>query len=212
MNWSSDIRTRGRVLRSTEVGEVGPTRADLGVVSSRAARSLVVSGELVESAKQEGYTAGFEEGYAAGYTQGIGDAQTHIQLLGQLIEKLGREAEGLASRETTAREQIEDQVVATAVEIAETVVGRELETLDGRGRDAIARALALAPERGFVTARLHPADIAVIGDPAQLQLGRTLELVADSSLAPGDCIVEVNACRVDARIAPALERLREVTS
>jgi len=212
MNWSSDVRSRGRVLRGDQVGAVSAPRADLGVVSSRAARSLVVSGELVESAKQEGYAAGFEEGYAAGYTQGIGDAQTHIQLLAQLVEKLAREADALATRETTACEQIEDQVVATAVEIAETVVGRELETLDGRGRDAIARALALAPERGLVIARLHPADLAVLGDPAQLQLGRTLELVADPTLSPGDCILDVSACRVDARIQPALERLREVTS
>ena len=151
MNWSSDARTRGRVLRSEDVGEVGPPAANLGVVSSHAARRIVVSGELMESARQEGYAAGFEEGYAAGYTHGLGDAQTHIQLLGQLVQKLANEADRLAARETTAREQIEDQVVATAVEIAETIVGRELEVVDGRGRDAIARALALAPERGFVT-------------------------------------------------------------
>ncbi len=50
MNWSSDVRTRGRVLRGDQVGAVTAPRADLGVVSSRAARSLVVSGELVESA------------------------------------------------------------------------------------------------------------------------------------------------------------------
>ena len=212
MNWSSEYRARGRVLTATEVGPVGPPPANLGVVSARAARSIVVSGELVESAKQEGYAAGFEEGYAAGYTQGISDAQTHVQLLGQLVQRLGHEADMLATRETTAREQIEDQVVATAVVLAETLVGRELTQIDGRGRDAIARALALAPDRGFVTARLHPADIAVLGDPAQLEFGRSLEIVPDPSLSPGDCIVEVGACRVDARLAPALERLREITS
>jgi flagellar assembly protein FliH len=100
-------------------------------------------------------------------------------------------------------------VVATALQIAEALIGHELAQPDTRGRDAIARALALAPERGHVTARLHPADIAVI-DPGAMASGRTIDIVPDPTLAPGDCIVDVGACRVDARIGPALERAREV--
>ena len=212
MNWSSDFMTRGRVLHGAEVGELGPPRADLGVVSARSARSIVVSGELVESARQDGHAAGFEEGYAAGYAHGMRDAGSHIELLGQLVQRLGAEADAFAVRETTARAMIEDGVVATAIQIAETLIGHELSRPDNHGREAIARALALAPARGDVIARLHPADIAVLGDTADVMAGRTLELVPDPTLSPGDCIVEVAACRVDARIGPALERLRELLS
>jgi flagellar assembly protein FliH len=203
---------RGRVLRDWDVDLVANPvrRADLGTVSARAARGIVVSPELIESARQEGYTAGFEEGYGAGYTSGIEDARRHVELLGQLVERLGREADGLAARETTARAQLEDDVVAVAMQIAEAIIGHQLAQPDGRGRDAIARALALAPAHGDVTARLHPADIAVLGDAGTIAPGRTLVIVADPALTPGDCVVDVASCRIDARISAALERAREV--
>jgi flagellar assembly protein FliH len=214
MNWSSEQLMRGRVLRDWDIDlAVTPvTPADLGTVSARSARGIVVSPELVESARQDGYAAGFEEGYAAGYTHGIDDAHRHIELLGQLVQQLGREADAFAQRETTARADIEDQVVAAAMQIAEVLVGRVLAEPDGRGRDAIARALALAPVHGDVVARLHPADIAVLGDPESLAPGRVLTIVPDPSLSPGDCVVDVAACRIDARISAALERAREVLS
>ncbi len=171
-----------------------------------------MSPELIESTRQEGYTAGFEEGYGAGYTSGIEDARRHVELLGQLVERLGQEADTLAARETIARAQLEDQVVGVAMQIAEVIVGQRLTQPDDRGRDAIARALALAPAHGDVTARLHPADIAVLGDAGTIAPGRTLAIVPDPSLTPGDCIVDVASCRVDARISAALDRAREVLS
>jgi flagellar assembly protein FliH len=207
MNWSSENLLRGRVVRDYDVDAI---RADLGTVSARSARGIVVSPELVESARQEGYAAGFEEGYGAGYAHGIDDAHRHVELLANLVEQLGREADAFAARETTARNEIEEQIAAAAMQIAEVLVGHELAQPDERGRDAIARALALAPVHGDVTARLNPADIALLGDPATLAPGRVLAIVADPSLTPGDCIVDVASCRIDARISAAIERAREV--
>jgi flagellar assembly protein FliH len=191
--------------------QVSAVPADLGTISARAARSLVVSGELVESAQREGYEAGYATGHDQGYNDGISQAHDHAQLLADLTRRLSDAADALLTRETTARAEIEDAVVATAFRIAEVIVGREITVADDRGRNAIARALRLAPERGLVTARLHPADAAVI-DPEHLSLGRAIEVVPDPAVAPGDCVVEVGACRVDARIEPALERIRELLS
>jgi len=212
MNWSSEPLLRGRVLRDWDVdlSVERVTKADLGTVSARSARGIVVSPELIESARQEGYAAGQEEGYAAGYAHGLDDARRHVELLGQLVERLGREADAFAARETTARNDIEDQVVAAAMQIATVLVGHELAQPDERGRDAIARALALAPVHGDVIARLHPVDISVLGDPATLSPGRVMTIVPDPSLSPGDCIVDVGACRIDARVGAALDRAREV--
>ena len=210
MSSSSEPRlSRGRVLHDVQVGAVA---ADLGTVSARSARGIVVSTELIESATRDVYEAGFAQGFDQGYTDGIAQAAQHTQLLAGLVQRLGQAADVLLSRETTTRQEIEHDVVATAFQIAEAIIGREIAQPDTRGVDAIARALELAPERGLVTARVSPADLAVIGDAGQLATGRALELVADPSVAPGDCVVDVASCRVDARIDRALARIREILS
>jgi len=206
MNSSSERVTRGRVLSGATVVAVP---AELGVVSARSARGIVVSQELIDSATRDGFDAGYATGFDQGYADGIAQARNHTEILTQLAQRMSDAADSLMARETTARHQIEDEVVATAFEIAAALVGHVLDQPDTRGRDAIARALGLAPDHGLVTARLNPIDFAVI-DPSHLQLGRAIELVADPSVNPGECIVEVGACRVDARIGPALERVREV--
>jgi flagellar assembly protein FliH len=208
MSSSSEHLTRGRVVHGASVA----VAADLGVVSSRAARAIVVSPELVEGAMRDGFTAGHAEGYTSGYADGLAAGREHATMLAGLVQRMSAAADALATRETTARADIEDQVVATAVEIAAAILGSQPARPDELAQAAIARALALAPEQGLVTARLNPADVAAIGDAGPIATGRMLELVADSSIAPGDCIVEVGACRVDARISTALERVREVLS
>jgi flagellar assembly protein FliH len=201
--------SRGRVLHDVQVSV---TPADLGTVSARPARGIVVSQELVEAATREGYEAGFNQGFEEGYSEGITQAAQHVQLLAGLVQRLGQAADALMTREATARHEIENDVVAAAVTIAEELVRHELQNPDARGRDAIARALQLTPDHGLVTARLSPADLAVINEAGDLQTGRALELVADPSLSPGDCIVDVGACRIDARIDAAFARMREVLS
>jgi flagellar assembly protein FliH len=210
MSSSSETRlARGRVLHDVQVSAAP---ADLGTVTARPARGIVVSQELVDAATRDGYEAGFNQGHEEGYGEGIAQAAQHAQLLAGLVQRLGQAADALMNRETTARHEIENDVVATAVRIAEQLVGHELAHTDTRARDAIARALQLAPDHGLVTARLNPVDIAVINEAGDLTTGRALELVADASLAPGDCIVDVGACRIDARIDAAFARMREVLS
>jgi len=54
MNWSSENLMRGRVLRDWDVDltDTRVTRADLGTVSARSARGIVVNPELIESARE----------------------------------------------------------------------------------------------------------------------------------------------------------------
>jgi flagellar assembly protein FliH len=202
---------RSRVVRG---GDAAATPAELGIVSSSAARDLVVDPQLVDAAVREGY----DEGYQAGYEHARGVAldearsaldELHTRLTA-VVSRLSQAADDVLARETTARHQIEHDIVTAAVAIAEELVGHELRHADERARDAIARALALAPDDGLVVARLNPDDAAAIGDPNDLAPGRALQIVADAALAPGDAVVDVGACRIDARIDDALQRVREV--
>jgi flagellar assembly protein FliH len=202
------------VLRGTDVQRSPVVRADLGTVRSPAARDFVVDRQLVDGALADGYQAGYE----AGFETGIGEAahaavdREHARAvqIQSVVAQLGQVAEQLRVREGTAVEQIEYAVANAAFEIAEMLLGRELELSTSLGRDAIMRALQFAPEDGMVTARLHPDDVATLGDPAAVLPGRALTVVADTTLQPGDCLVDVAGCRVDARMSTARDRIAQL--
>jgi flagellar assembly protein FliH len=213
MNWSSNPRTRVSVLRAADVKrDSAVSRADLTTVRSHAARDLVVDPQLVEEAIGDGfragYDAGFEQGLAEAAQAGAEQQRQRAQQLQTIVTQLNGAAEALRHREGTAMADIEDQVALAAFRIAEVLVGHELAHTPDRGRDAIARALQFAPRDGLVTAYLNPEDVDALGDPDLVAPGRSLAIVRDASLRPGDAIVEVAGCRIDARIDAALERIR----
>jgi flagellar assembly protein FliH len=210
---SSTSRARGRVLR--DGGWFGA--ADFGTVTSTAARDLVVDPALVEQATENGYRAGYD----AGFTAGLEDASTAIQSreqsrgdqLRDVLARLANEVDLISTHHSAVIDEIEGRIVSVAFEIAQTVLGRELSATDQPAADSIRRALQFAPHNGPVIARLHPDDIASLGEPDALDAvvaGRALRLVSDPTLTPGDAIVDIGPARIDARIAPALERIREV--
>jgi flagellar assembly protein FliH len=211
---SSSSRPRVNVLRGSDVQRGPVVRADLGTVRSPAARDLVVDRQLVDGALADGFRAGYEAGFETGLaeaaTAAVDREHARAVQIQSVVAQLGQVAEQLRVREGTAVEQVEYAVANAAYEIAEMLLGRELQLSGSLGRDAILRALQFAPEDGMVTARLHPDDVATLGDPDAVLPGRALAVVADESLLPGDCIVDVAGCRVDARMSSARERIAEL--
>lgn len=157
--------------------------------------------QAVERGYAEGVRRGYEDGRAAAEADARNDVSFALTALHSAIE-------GLAHRDAAGLMEVSAEAVELALAIAEVVIGREIATSLDPGRDALVRALALAPDRGTIVARFHPADLHLFGDLDALDHGRDLQLVADAGVSRGGCILDVGSARVDAQIGPALARVR----
>ncbi|WBM80104.1 hypothetical protein KIV56_00300 [Cryobacterium breve] len=102
--------------------------------------------------------------------------------------------------------EVEDTLLAAALDLAEAVIGYELSDGVGAARLALRRALDPASPTRPNVVRMHPADLAVI-DPTVLA-ATGVQFQADPSLARGDAVSEFADGFLDARIGTAFERAR----
>jgi flagellar assembly protein FliH len=230
--WSSE--PGARVLRGTESQEVTPAHlgADLRRAPGATDRSrgvdrwldratAAVTESVREAARAEGYAQGYAEGRraaaeAAQAAQKRREAEQaaadrrHAEELHRALGAVERAATRLEQDAAAAAAETERTLAEAAFSLLETLVGRELELAAHPGLDAVRRALALAPHARPVTLRLNPADAAALGSSAGWAGGREVTVAPDPSVAIGDCVADCDATRIDARIAPALARVREV--
>ena len=214
-SWSETGRTRpvrGAVVRGAVVRPFRPaplTMEDLTPLRPSAPRSS----NDVDSACDEAFRRGYEAGRAAaaeeaevargGLTAGLERALVALSQAGARIDAARAEAMAVA----------EEEIAAFAFEVDEAVLRSELALSDDPGREAVARALSLVPAEADVTVRLHPDDAATLDSLGGLGAdddGRRVTIVADPEVEPGGCIADTGACRIDAQLGAALERVRKV--
>lgn len=213
------VRFGESVLRDDRAGAAPSARFDVDLSE----RDLIPP-ELLAEARAEAEAVGYAAGWAQGRREARAGAEAeaervaaeaaavaemHRHRIDRALRAIAAAADSLEHRVVPTAHDIEDQLVATAFELAEAVLGRELRTATEPGREALARALALAPSSSPVTVRLNPADRLTIGETELVMDGRTVSLVDDPSLQPGDALAVCDATTIDARLGPALDRVRE---
>ena len=166
-----------------------------------------------ESGFEQGHCDGFDVGRREGRAAGAAEAQAAAEAavaarVAGALAALDHAAAELHARDAVAVADIEVGVVELAIGLAAAILQREVALATDPGREALRRALQMAPARGDVVARLSPDDVASLGDLAALAPGRSLEVIADPSIARGGCIVHAGASLVDASFDGALERAR----
>ena len=179
----------------TEVSAVGPWADEL------------------EEAREDARRAGFEQGRNEGMTLGLqqGRQQMQEQMEQRLVElaaTIDNVLGALEQRTDAVCADVSSQVTELALEIAEAVMAREIRTSIDPGADAIMRCLDFAPQTGDIVARLHPADLAQLGQVTGLA-DRKLSVTADPTLQRGDAIVSVDDATIDARLSESLRRVTE---
>lgn len=180
---------------------------------------------LRSSTHADGDVRSRASGHAAGYAAGLRAAAA--DLAAQKTEQEAVVAEAIAEgqaridvavavlnaataaleRRTIPRlQEAQDAIAATAIELAEAIVGSELSSGDASAKSALQRALADVDPALVTVVRLNPADLATLDQDVLRAAGVTF--AADASLARGDAITEFTDGYLDARVSAALERAR----
>ena len=169
----------------------------------------------------QGEARGHVAGFAAGMRAARAEVQATITRLeaeqAELIrhgqERIDAAVAGLAAAVRTLDQHtvavltdVQDVIAATAIELAEAIIGRELADGDTSARSALTRALSqLAPDMVHVV-RMNPTDLAVLDASERDAAG--VRFVADATLGRGDAVTEVADGHLDARIDTALARAK----
>lgn len=196
-----------------------------GTVSEVAA---FVPAQLGNAATSASVASGYATGYAAGFAAGSRaaavaasaaasraqecarvEAERRLRDTRAALAALAAAAEAARARTAPVLAEAISELRASAVDLAEALLGAELSQGDNSARAALGRALAARGEAEVVRIRLNPADLACVrAEPGGTRPPTGVELVPDAALAPGDALCDLEEGFLDARLAAAVERVR----
>ncbi|WNM27405.1 FliH/SctL family protein [Demequina capsici] len=178
------------------------------------------------SGQPVGHAAGYAAGFAAGTRAAAESAATdrarqaaehdrrELNRDASMRRALGALAEAITQweqRSAPVLDSAERALHAAAFELAEAILGSEIEPGPRSARTILHRALSVPDDVTPTRVRLHPSDLEHaqrLIDSGDADLPDTVMLMADPHLSPGDAITEYEDGVLDARIGTALERAR----
>lgn len=157
-----------------------------------------------EEARASGYQAGLAEGRAAGEQQVREAATEQARQLLSLIENLKASIIGL-------EQSVADQLLALAIEIAAQVTRSAINVKPDILLPLIREAISALPlHHAHIVLRLSPQDIESVRGAMGEQLSQLgAQLIEDSAVSPGGCLLLAGASEVDATIETRWKRVLE---
>lgn len=161
---------------------------------------------ICAEAREDGYQAGFHAGYQDGMKRGHEAGQSAVRAE---AERIRQAAEALDQALKEFDQQVADELVALAIEIARQVVRHEVtmrpETIAG----VVSEALAQLPHQ-HAAIHLNPADAALV----RASIGEVLthaghRIFENPGLKPGACLLEAGGSQIDASLATRWRRVIE---
>jgi flagellar assembly protein FliH len=206
MNWSPKAVRTTRVLRGVEPDAMSLAR----IVTPRASVPAVTDAPAtLEEQLEQARRLGFEAGRSAALQDATVRAEDARASASKFTaERLMELATQVARDRAALVEEILGEYVDLAFELTRTLVDDDLALRDDAVREAVVRALHLAPPDEDLVVRVHP-DAGICADElTELTAGSRISVREDASIEPGGCIVEAGACRIDGQTGAALERVR----
>jgi flagellar assembly protein FliH len=165
--------------------------------------------EGLRRAHEEGLAMGFEAGRAEALAECQAQMNAYIASQGQ--ENAARFASVLAAAEAGlahAQQDIARGTLEIACAIARQVLRREIKTDPKTLEPVVREALGMLLADGkSASVRLSPVDFEVLQAPLAAELaGQPVQVLADASVAPGDCLIESAGAVVDGGVATRWSR------
>ena len=215
MSLSAELpRSAPKVLRGAAAASLRPAER-LGVANPAAlfeypaddAAEDTAAGLMRERAQA------YEEGYAAGRAEAqVSAERARNAAIEHLSAALARAADQAAQDRAALVVEISGDALSLCYELARTILGNDRFLVALTPQATVARALELAPEGEDLIVRLPPDSVLSTDELAHLCDPARIAVREDAAIEPGGCVVEVGACRIDAQISTALERVRRVLS
>jgi len=155
---------------------------------------------------QEGRQKGHDEGYKTGYDTGYEEGMAKVKQDGRQIQQLlGLLSEPLKELD----EQIEQELVTLAMQVARHLVRREIKAEPGQVLAVVREAIAALPSSSRkVYFYLHPDDAELVRSAFSIdKASASWEITEDPTLTRGGCRVNTDVSRIDATVE---KRLAEV--
>ena len=215
----------GELTRDAIVLDLGDLRRQGDVIRAKATedatriiqRAEVEAMKLVAEAKKRGYT----EGHAAGREQGL--AAGHDEGRHEAFEEAGEQLRGLIASWAEALDVFVNQrdqmlrdarhdVVQLAVKIGELIIKDRVEHDAGAAVRQLEDALSLIMEPTTLRIEVSAADDALVSEAlpgllAAMATSPHTDVLANSAVERGGCVVRTGAGAIDARIGEQIRRL-----
>lgn len=166
---------------------------------------------IQEEARKTGEQEGFAKGHAEGLEKGKEEAQGTIEEANAKAERTMRAA--MESRKVYLS-MAEADVTSIAMHVVEKVLPQHFIDVPQVILPLVKKALAKVKDQPSVTVNVAPNayEMAVMAQPelqSSLEGRAMLQIHADESLKPGDCVLETPNGNVDARLQTQLELIRQ---
>lgn len=157
-----------------------------------------------EAARSEGYQAGFAEGMQIAES-------TRDAAIGEEIARLAALIGNLQVSLAHMDQAIADQLLDLALEVASQVIRGAVSTRNESLLPIIREAISALPlHHSQIMLHLNPADARLVREEAGEQLKQTgVQIIDDSSITIGGCILKAGASEIDATIETRWKRVLE---
>jgi flagellar assembly protein FliH len=161
---------------------------------------------ICAEAREDGYQAGYQAGLQAGKRDGYAAGQAAAR---EEAARIGKAANELDQALQEFDQQVADELLALAVEIARQVVRKEIDARPETILGIVNEALTYLPHQ-HAAIHLNPEDASLVrsylGDVLTHAGHRILE---EPALKRGDCLLEAGGSQIDASTATRWRRVVE---